>query len=229
MLIDVSADSIQVADFQRPNLERLGDLNQPSVSLIGDCFSRMGIMDPGIRPMTSVKRLAGSILPVLSREGDNLAIHRALELAQPGDILVINAMGELSRAVFGSIMGEACIALGVGGVVVDGSIRDVEELDAMGLPVFARGISPAGPYKTGPGSVGFPVACGRLVCPAGHVLIGDSDGITVLSPAQLELLPNLLARQSQVEEGMRSKLPTLATDAAAYGSSLAVAGSGVGH
>jgi regulator of RNase E activity RraA len=124
-------------------------------------------------------------------------------------VLVINGYGELNRSVFGGILGEACISLGVSGVVIDGSVRDVEDLDRMGLPVYARGVTPAGPYKNGPGTVGEAVACGGTVCHPGDAIIGDRDGIIVVRPAVLAALPPLLAAQTQLEEGMRSRIPSL--------------------
>ena len=98
------------------------------------------------------------------REGDNLAIHRAVDDGQPGDVLAINANGDTSRAVFGDILGDICVAKGIAGFVIDGATRDVDELTAMKLPVFAAAVTPAGPWKDGPGTTGYAVSCGHVVC-----------------------------------------------------------------
>ncbi|MGO1267630.1 MAG: RraA family protein, partial [Microbacterium gubbeenense] len=184
MIIAAAADSIRVTEVtDRADAALVGEVAQSPVALIGDCVQRIGVIHHSIRPMTSHAVMAGTVYPILVREGDNLAIHRALDEVRPGDVLVINGFGELNRSVFGGILGEACIALGVRGVVIDGSVRDVEDLDRMGLPVYARGVTPAGPYKNGPGTIGEAVACGGIVCHPGDAIIGDQDGVVVVRPA----------------------------------------------
>ncbi|MGO1410493.1 MAG: RraA family protein [Microbacterium sp.] len=210
MIIAAAADSIRVTEVtDRADAALVGEVAQSPVALIGDCVQRIGVIHHSIRPMTSHAVMAGTVYPILVREGDNLAIHRALDEVRPGDVLVINGFGELNRSVFGGILGEACIALGVRGVVIDGSVRDVEDLDRMGLPVYARGVTPAGPYKNGPGTIGEAVACGGIVCHPGDAIIGDQDGVVVVRPATLATLPELLEAQTALEEGMRSRIPTL--------------------
>lgn len=210
MIIAAAADSIRVTEVtDRADAALVGEVAQSPVALIGDCVQRIGVIHHSIRPMTSHAVMAGTVYPILVREGDNLAIHRALDEVRPGDVLVINGFGELNRSVFGGILGEACIALGVRGVVIDGSVRDVEDLDRMGLPVYARGVTPAGPYKNGPGTIGEAVACGGIVCHQGDAIIGDQDGVVVVRPATLATLPELLEAQTALEEGMRSRIPTL--------------------
>lgn len=211
MIITTSAESIRVAPVtHRADAELVRQVAEFPVALIGDCMQRIGIVHHGIRPVTSHPTMAGSVYPVLCREGDNLAIHRALDEVQAGDVLVINGFGELNRALFGGILGEACLALGIAGVVIDGSVRDVEDLDRMGLPVYARGVTPAGPYKHGPGSVGEAVACGNIVCHPGDAIIGDRDGLVVIRPDILRTLPDLLATQVEIESRMQSKIAALA-------------------
>ena len=210
MIIAAAADSIRVTEVtDRADAALVGEVAKSPVALIGDCVQRIGVIHHSIRPMTSHAVMAGTVYPILVREGDNLAIHRALDEVRPGDVLVINGFGELNRSVFGGILGEACIALGVRGVVIDGSVRDVEDLDRMGLPVYARGVTPAGPYKNGPGTIGEAVACGGIVCHPGDAIIGDQDGVVVVRPATLATLPELLEAQTALEEGMRSRIPTL--------------------
>lgn len=193
MFITADASSITVAEFpRRADAALVHAIAQHPVALIGDVVQRMGMMSAAIRPRTSLRPMFGSILPVLVREGDNLAIHRSLDEAREGDVLVVNAQGDVNRAVFGGLLGAGCVARGIAGVVIDGSLRDVEEFDALGLPVYSRGVSPAGPYKHGPGSVGIPVACGNVVCNPGDVIVGDADGLIVLpADAIAELLPRV--------------------------------------
>jgi regulator of RNase E activity RraA len=107
-------------------------------------------------------------------------LHKALDLAQPGDVLVIDAGGALNTAIFGAMMGSYAITRGVEAMVLDGAIRDVEELAEMALGVVARGATPNGPYKSGPGEIGYPIACGGLSVASGDLIVGDMDGVLVL-------------------------------------------------
>ncbi|WBL18756.1 RraA family protein [Citricoccus sp. NR2] len=206
MFMDLDASSIRVAAFDRTaDLGQVEQLAKFPVALIGDTRGRMGMMDPRIRPITPKPLMFGSILPVWCREGDNLAVHRALEEIRPGDVMVINAMGEVTRAIIGALIAEAAVIHGLAGLVVDGSIRDAEELAELGLPVYARGVSPAGPYKSGPGTVGESVACGSLVCRGGDVIIGDADGLIVLPPSEVAGALTAASAQQDYEEKMKTR------------------------
>jgi RraA family protein len=207
MFINASAESITVTTgWERAPGDQIDAVAQHPVALIGDVQRRLGMMASAIRPMTKHARFHGTILPVLTREGDNLAIHRALDEAQPGDVLVINGNSEVNRSVFGDLLAEICIARGVAGVVIDGAVRDVDEIEALGLPVFARGANPAGPSKTGPGTVGVAVACGNIVCHAGDAIIGDRDGLIVVSRDDLASHAAKLIEQDAFESSLRSKI-----------------------
>lgn len=207
MYLNVDASSIAITQFDRTaDLETARRLAQHPVALIGDVVQRMGMMSAAIRPRSAVRPLVGSILPIMVTEGDNLGIHRALDEAQPGDVLVINGQGYADRAVFGGLLAAGCAARGIAGVVIDGALRDVDEFDDLGLAVYSRAVSPAGPYKNGPGTVGAPVACGNVVCNPGDVIIGDSDGLIVLAAdAPAELLPKV-EQQAAYEIDLKSGL-----------------------
>ncbi|OZD80344.1 methyltransferase [Rhodococcus sp. 05-2256-B2] len=207
MFIQADASNIDIApNWKRASHDAIAALAEYPVALIGDAQKRMGLLSAQIELVTPGLKLAGTVLPILAREGDNLAIHRALDDAQPGDVLVINGHGETSRAVFGDILGEICTMKGIAGVVIDGSTRDVDELTAMKLAVFARGISPAGPWKNGPGQVGFPVACGSIVCNPGDAIIGDSDGLVVIARDDVSEALRRTEKQEAVEQGMRTDI-----------------------
>lgn len=210
MIITASTDSIQLTpDWERPALQPIRELARFPVALIGDAQGRTGIMHSAIRSVTPGLKLAGTVLPINTREGDNLAIHRAMDDAREGDVLVINANSDTNRACFGDILGEICMSRGIAGVVIDGATRDVEELLALGLPVFARGISPAGPFKYGPGTVGTPVACGNVVCNPGDAIIGDSDGIVIVPQHLITATLDKTRAQADTEENLRAKIPSL--------------------
>jgi regulator of RNase E activity RraA len=193
-------------DWTRPPRDAVDAIARFPVALIGDAQNRMGIMESAIRLLTPGLTLAGSVLPIQVTEGDNLAIHRALEHARGGDVLVVNGLGMTSRAVFGDLLAERCLAKGVAGVIVDGVVRDVERITTLGLAVFARGVSPAGPWKHGPGRVGWPVACGHVVCSAGDVAVGDSDGVAIVSAADLTSVLERARARDDIEVAKRATI-----------------------
>jgi len=164
MFINAPTDTLTLTNpWQRLDPDLLDRFAKAPDANVGDVFDRLLVMDGGIRPFTAQTRLVGTALPILTRAGDNLAIHRALDDAQPGDILVINGQSDLSRALIGDLIGEIMVNKGVLGAVVDGATRDAETLAAQGLVVFARAATPAGPFKNGPGVIGAPVDVGSVV------------------------------------------------------------------
>ncbi|AEY93998.1 dimethylmenaquinone methyltransferase [Streptomyces hygroscopicus subsp. jinggangensis 5008] len=169
---------------------------------IGDATERLGLLDSGISAVWPGARAVGRALTVLTRAGDNLAIHEAVEIAKPGDIIVVNGEGDVSRALIGELIAERARARGVVGMVLDGAARDVEVLAEMRFPVWARAVTPAGPYKFGPGRVGEPIAVGGVVCHAGDVVVGDGDGVAVI-PADRAASVLAAAREVEAEEARR--------------------------
>jgi regulator of RNase E activity RraA len=172
-------------------------------------------METGIASQWATGRCVGPALTVLTREGDNLAIHRALDDAEPGDVLVINALGGTTRAVFGDLLAEICLAAGIAGVIIDGLTRDRAAIKELGLPIWARGVSPAGPAKYGPGSVSVPVACGGTVVNPGDLITADDDGVAVIPIQRAESVLRRLADIDKFEEDLRTKIRNSTTTTAA--------------
>jgi RraA family protein len=161
------------------------------VANISDAMERLGVVDPRVRAIWPCARIAGTAFTVLTRSGDNLFIHKALEVVQPGEIIVVNGQGDESRALLGDLIGARAKARGVAGFVIDGAVRDASGLAEIGMPVFARAVSPAGPYKHGPGSLGKAIAVGGVVVAPGDIIVGDSDGVVVVPRADaLSVLTN---------------------------------------
>jgi regulator of RNase E activity RraA len=207
MFINVSTDNVSVeSNWERADLGLLKIIAEYPVALIGDALQRMGMMAAAIHHVAGQPNFFGSVLPILTREGDNLAIHRALDDAQPGDVLVINGNAEVNRAVFGDLLGEVCLAMKVSAVVIDGAVRDIQELSEMGLPTYARAVNPAGPSKYGPGQVGAPVACGNVVCNPGDAIVGDCDGVIVFSRHLVPALIEKLKAQNDIETDFRARV-----------------------
>jgi regulator of RNase E activity RraA len=141
---------------------------------------------PYHRPVAGT--LAGTAVTARSRGGDNLTYLRALEFCRPGDVLVVDAGGDLANAVVGGILSFYAAHIGVAGVVIDGAVRDVAEIRAREFPVYARGVTHRGPYKDGPGEINVPVSVGGMVVNPGDIVVGDQDGLMAFARDEAELL-----------------------------------------
>jgi regulator of RNase E activity RraA len=152
-------------------------------------MDRFGALDSEIQPQWPAARLVGNAFTVLTRSGDNLAIHQALDVVGPGDVLVVNGFGDKSRALIGEMIGIKAKARGVAGFVLDGAARDIDALREMDLPVFARASTPAGPYKNGPFRLLQPIAVGGVCVTPGDAVVADRDGVTIVGrPALAETI-----------------------------------------
>jgi 4-hydroxy-4-methyl-2-oxoglutarate aldolase len=125
-------------------------------------------------------RLAGPALTVQTYRADNLMLHVALELANPGDILVVDACGFPDTGLWGDLMTQMAKKKEIGGIVIDGGVRDSQAIIESGFPVFARAISPMGGFKVSPGSVNIPIACAGISVNPGDVVVGDADGVVIV-------------------------------------------------
>lgn len=159
----------------------------------------------GLVPYHSPSPLAGTAVTVRTRGGDNLAVLRAFDFCRPGDVMVIDAGGDTINAVFGGIMALGGEHMGLGGMIVDGAIRDVAEIRERSFPVYARGVSHRGPYKDGPGEINVPVTVGGMVVRPGDIIVGDQDGLCAFSPEIAdELIEKALVQQAKEEATMKS-------------------------
>ena len=158
-------------------VELFRDVPSPNVS---DNMSRINGVCSEIRPMHGSTQLLGSAFTVKTRPGDNLMVHKALDMLQLGDALVIDAGGDTTNAILGEIIMHIAIKNGATGIVVDGAIRDAAAFSEAGFPCFARGASHRGPYKDGPGEINVPVTVGGAIFNPGDVVVGDADGVVVV-------------------------------------------------
>lgn len=147
------------------------------VANVSDCMTRMTAGGPRLRPMHRGGRLGGPALTVKCRPGDNLMIHKALDLAQPGDVIVVDAGGDLTNSLFGEIMVSYAAKRELAGVVLNGAIRDADFIAAGSFPIYAAGITHRGPYKDGPGEINVPIAIDGMVIQPGDLVLGDADGL----------------------------------------------------
>lgn len=168
-----------------------------ATSLISDNLDRLpGAV--GLRPYHAGGQMVGTALTVRTRQGDNLAIHAALKIARPGDVIVVDGGGDLSQALIGEIIMANAESLGLAGFVLDGAIRDVSAIRQSWLPCYARGVIHRGPYKNGPGQINAPVSVGGLVVNPGDLVVGDEDGVIAVSPElAVQLLPGIRAQEDR--------------------------------
>lgn len=172
-----------VLNAKRTDLTPFEDFRKIPVANVDDCMNRLAAMHADIRPFNK-NPLFGSALTIKVPAGDNLMFHKAMDMIKPGDVVVIDAGGDINRAILGELMLNYCIKLGVAGVVVDGSIRDIDEIANMPIPVYARGVTPNGPWKNGPGEINTVISCGGQVVRPGDLILGDQDGIIVIKPEE---------------------------------------------
>ena len=184
-------------------IARLRDI---AVALISDSMHR-NCGSIGLRPYHKPSPLAGTAVTVRTRGGDNLAVLRAYDFCRPGDVMVIDAGGDLSNAVFGGIMSLGAEKLGLAGLIVDGAIRDVAEIGERSFPVYARGVSHRGPYKDGPGAINVEVTVGGMVVRPGDIVVGDQDGLCAFSPdIAAEVIAKALKQRDAEEATIKSIL-----------------------
>lgn len=181
------------------------------VANISDSMSRMSAGGARLRPYHATgKRLAGPALTVKTRPGDNLMVHKAIDMAEPGDVIVVDAGGDLTNSIIGEIMANMALRRGVTGFVIDGAIRDADEIRVSGLAMFAAGVTHRGPYKDGPGEINVPVAIDGMVIEPGDLVIGDGDGILCVPYAEVEAV---LAAGEAKQEAEKKELATIADGA----------------
>ena len=183
--------------LNRPDKKLVEQFKGLPVAVIADEMNRLGCMDARIKPLNKAP-LLGVALTVKARAGDNLMLHRALDMAEPGDVIVLDGQGDLSNAIAGENMMMWAERRELAGVVVDGAMRDLDSIGKMRFSVFAAGIQPKGPYKNGPGEINVPVCCGGIVVYPGDIIVGDDDGVVALHPIDAPaVLQRALARQQK--------------------------------
>src|ERR1700722_14068461 len=147
------------------------------IANVSDVMSRMAAGGPTLRPMHGGGALVGPALTVKTRPGDNLMVHKALDIAEPGDVIVVDAGGDLTNAIIGELMLAHAMKRGIAGLVIHGAIRDAAAIRAHDLPVFAAGITHRGPYKDGPGEINVQIAIAGMTIAPGDLILGDEDGV----------------------------------------------------
>ncbi len=177
-----------IRDFERPSKESIERFREIPAANISDASSRLFAMHAGIKPLGKKKKLIGPALTVKSSMADNFIFHKALTLAKPGDIMVVNACGDTNHSVCGDVMFRYAQKMGVAGFVVDGCIRDADYLQENDFPVFALGTTPRGPYKNPVGEINTDIACAGQVIHPGDLIVGDEDGVVVVRQEDMDVI-----------------------------------------
>lgn len=189
-----------IRDFPRPDPEIVKKFEGMPVANIDDNMGRIAAVDAAIIPFGK-GQLLGTAFTVRVPQGDNLMFHAAMDLAKPGDVIMIDAGGFGDRAIFGELMATYCRKRGIRGIVCDGAVRDSDALSAMeDFQVYARSVTPNGPYKNGPGEIGVPVVIGGKLIHPGDIIVGDGDGLLAISPDIAEEVASATRAVQEKEE-----------------------------
>ena len=170
------------------------------VANISDSMSRMTAGGAVLRPVHREGVLAGPAFTVKTRPGDNLMVHKAIDMAEPGDVIVVDAGGDLTAAIIGELMSTHAMTRGVAGFVIDGAIRDSAALRAGRFPVYAAGVTHRGPYKDGPGEINVAVALDGMVIAPGDLVLGDDDGVLAIPYDEAESIYTQAVAKNAAEE-----------------------------
>ncbi len=173
-----------VSDVPRAPDALMDRFAQVPAAHLSDAMNRLFAGGSRLRPMHRGAKLIGNALTVRTRPGDNLMVHKAIDIASRRDVIVVDAGGELAQAIIGEIMTTLAMTRGVAGFVIDGAVRDSGAIAAEDFPVYAAGVTHRGPYKDGPGEINVPVSIGGMVVQPGDIVIGDDDGVVFISPAE---------------------------------------------
>lgn len=196
-----------IPDFSRPAADLVAAVREQSPATLHEAMGKKGAMSSAIKPLYDGMRLCGPALTVAAGPTDNLMVHIGLSLAKPGDILVVDFKGMAEAGPWGDILTEAALQRGLGGLVIDGCVRDAPTIRALGFPVFCRGTSMKGTTKTQTtGDVNTPIVCGGVVVAPGDIIVADDDGVVVVPQAEAVVAMAKAIERERMEEDVRAKL-----------------------
>ncbi len=179
-------------------IEKFREFSTPDIS---DLLNRLYTMSSNIKNLINNKKIVGPACTVKVFPGDNLMLHKALDIAGPGDIIVVDSRGCTANAIMGDLIARKAHHRKIAAFVVDGLIRDLPGIQEVDIPVFATGVTPIGPLHRGPGEINFPITCGGTVVNPGDIIVGDECGVVVIrQELEEELLDRLYAQKEKLAD-----------------------------
>jgi 4-hydroxy-4-methyl-2-oxoglutarate aldolase len=195
-----------VRKIRRPDAHVVATLGELGVATVHEAQGRSGLMRPYMRPIYPAAKTAGSAITISCQPGDNLMLHAAMEICEPGDVLVVTTTSESTDGMFGELLAVSARAHGVVGLIIDAGVRDVADLTSMGFPVWSKAISAQGTVKSTAGSINVPVVCAGASVGPGDVIVADSDGVVVVVRGAASEVARLGGERVAKEQKTRERL-----------------------
>ncbi|KAA9027016.1 4-carboxy-4-hydroxy-2-oxoadipate aldolase/oxaloacetate decarboxylase [Niallia endozanthoxylica] len=195
-----------IKNIERPDQNTIERLKSFGTATVHEAMGRTGLMNPYLRPIYDTAKVCGTAVTVSAHPGDNLMIHAAIEMCQPGDVLVVTVTSDNTDGMFGDLLGVSAQSRGVEGLIIDAGVRDTTELTKMKFPVWSKAISAKGTVKATPGSVNIPVVCAGAIVNPGDVIIGDRDGVVIVPKEDVEKVAQAAQAREDREAIVRQRL-----------------------
>ncbi|MHB1391512.1 MAG: 4-carboxy-4-hydroxy-2-oxoadipate aldolase/oxaloacetate decarboxylase [Clostridia bacterium] len=195
-------------NIDRPSLEIVSALAMQASATVHEASGRKGYVANAIKPIAKGVKICGPAITVQCAPGDNLMLHKALEISKPGDVIVATTAGYYDYGYWGGLMAVSGMARKLGGLAIDGCVRDSSEVIEMGFPIFCRGFAIRGTVKNTLGLINYPVVFGGMTVDPGDIILGDDDGMVVIKKSECEEVLEKVIKRVKAEEEKAKVLQT---------------------